>query len=131
VAVRAPLAARQVAGLALPTRSVQRLPSSPALRARPIPHVGRARTARSFFSFTSALAVVTLTAAALAWLAGRPQFVLQLPSGTVELLERITATSAAASVIGLAVGLVAMVLWTIRRVVVALLSRFDRRPSIT
>ena len=128
--VEPPLAALQVAGLALPTRSVRRLRSSPALRAHPVRPVGRARTARSVFSFTFVLALVTFAAAGLAWLAARPRFVLDVPSGTAELLDDITYWAAAASVVGLGVGPRARRVWCSRRGVEALVERFDHRPVL-
>ena len=108
------LAARQAAGLALPTRSVHRLSHvrpRPEREERPL---GRAEAARSAFSFTTTLVAITLTAAGLAWLAGQPRFVLQVPSGTIERLDSITTFSATASIAALLFGLVAMVVWCVR-----------------
>ena len=107
-------AAHQAAGLALPTRSVHPLPhvrprSEHDLRPLPPP-----RTARSAFSFTSAFVVVTLAAATLAWLASQPRFALTVPDGTVDLLDDITTASATASITALLIGLVAMVVWSLR-----------------
>jgi hypothetical protein len=105
-------AARQVAGLALPTRSVRALPGT-----RPVPPVrplGRARAARSAFSFTTALALITFATAGLTWLSTQPSIVLQVPSGTTELLDHVTTISATASVVAFVLGLVAMAEWTVR-----------------
>ncbi len=113
-ATRPPLAARQVAGLALPTRSVHELPH---LRPRKEPDeapLPPASAARSAFSFTTVLALITLAAGALAWLAAQPRFVLQVPDGTESLLDSITRTAALASVSALIVGMVAMVAWCLR-----------------
>jgi hypothetical protein len=108
------LAARQVAGFALPTRSVHRLSRISPRREVDDRPLGEARAARSAFSFTVTLLAVTLAAAGLAWVAGQPQFVLQVPSGTAERLDALTTASAAASVAMLVIGLLAMVGWTLR-----------------
>ena len=108
------LAARQAAGLALPTRSVHRLSHVRPRREHEERPLGRAEAARSAFSFTTTLVVITLSAAGLAWLAGQPMFVLQVPSGTVERLDSIATFSATASVAALVFGLVAMVVWCVR-----------------
>lgn len=108
------LAARQAAGLALPTRSVHELPATPMRRDRRRRPVGRARTARSAFSFTTAFALLTFAAAGLAWLAGQPRFVLQVPSGAQALLDQVVVVAATASVATLGLGLLAMLGWTVR-----------------
>lgn len=120
-------AARQVAGYALPTRSVHKLPTTAARPEHAPPPMGRARTARSAFSFTTAFALFTFTAAGLAWLADQPRFVLQLPSGTGDLLDDLTRTFAIASVVALALGLVATVVWCVRATARALRVRAARR----
>ena len=108
------LAARQVAGLALPTRSVHALSHvSPGREVEPRP-IGRARVARAAFSFATALALITLWAWGLTWLASQPRFVLEVPDGTVDLLEDIGRLAAVASIVGLSVGLCAMVAWCVR-----------------
>ena len=115
-AVRPSRAARQVAGLALPTRSVHRLARVAPRREVDDRPLGEARAARSAFSFTVTLVLVTFSAAGLAWLAGQPRFVLQVPAGTVDRLDAITTVSAAASVAMLVFGLLAMVAWSARAV---------------
>jgi hypothetical protein len=124
---RIPLAARQVAGLALPTRSVRPLPTTPPAREARDPHIGRARTARSAFSFATAFVLLTFAAAGLAWLASQPRFVLEVPDGTHALLDGLTTALATASVLVLAVGLVALVLWCIRRAAMGIVAYVDRR----
>ena len=108
------LAARQVAGIALPTRSVHALPNVRPRRAPVERPLGRARAARSAFSFTTTLALVTIAAGGLAWLASQPQFVLQVPAGTVDRLDTFTRFSALASVAALLVGLLALAVWCVR-----------------
>jgi hypothetical protein len=109
-----PLAARQAAGLALPTRSVHRLPRTRPRKDAVTRPVGPARAARSAFSFTSSLALFTLVAAAATWLSTQPRFVLQLPAGTTDLLDRVTTVSATASLVGLGLGIAAMLEWCTR-----------------
>jgi hypothetical protein len=106
-------AALQVAGFELPTRSVHTLPHTRAARppARPI---GRAEVARFVFSCSSALAVLTFALAGLSWLSEQPRFVLQVPEGTVALLDDVTTASATASVVALALGLAALAVWCVR-----------------
>ncbi len=106
------LAARQVAGVALPTRSVHRLPRVRPRRELEDRPLGRAEAARSAFSFSTTLLLITLAAAGLAWLAAQPQFVLQVPDGTARHLDRITTISAIAAVAALLIGLAALVVWS-------------------
>ena len=108
------LAARQVAGLALPTRSVHRLRRVSPRREVVDRPLGEARAARSAFAFTVTLVLITFAAAGLAWLAGQPQFVLQVPSGTVDRLDTLTTVSAAASVAMLLIGLLEVLVWSFR-----------------
>ncbi len=110
------LAALQVAGIALRTRSVRRLPTTPP-RADPQPGpVPPAVGARTVFAYTWVLVGVALVAAALAWVARLDRYVTTVPAGTIEWFDDITVTAVLGSVIGLALGLVAMVVWCIRRV---------------
>ena len=120
------LAARQVAGLALRTRSVHTLPTVRPRRDHVVHPIGPARAARSAFSYTSTLVLVTLTAAGLAWLAGQPSFVLQVPQGIAGLLDDITIVSATASIAALAIGLVALVAWCLRSAGRAVRTRVTR-----
>ena len=108
-----PLAARQAAGIALPTRSVHRLPTTRP-RKEAAPPVGPARAARSALSFTSSIALFTLVAAAATWLSRQPRFVLAVPSGTTDLLDRVTTISATASLVGLGLGVAAILEWCTR-----------------
>jgi len=121
------LAARQVAGIALPTRSVHRLPRVAPRRDHEERPLGRADAARSAFSFTATLVLVTVVAAGLAWLASQPRFVLQVPAGTVERLEDVTTLSATAAVAALLTGVLAMVVWSGRAVSRSLRRRVARR----
>jgi hypothetical protein len=119
-------AAHQVAGLALPTRSVHPIPH---LRARTEPDlrpVAPAHAARSAFSFTTTLVLVTLAAAALTWLASQPRFVLAVPEGTVDVLDDVTTASATAAVAVMLIGLLALVVWSVRAGGRALRSTVDR-----
>ena len=123
----APRVAARQAGYALPTRSVRRLPSTRPRKAVAGP-VGQARAARSVFSFTSTLVLVTLLAGAASWLSTQPRFVLQLPAGTTDLLERVTTVSATASLVALGLGVAAMLEWCTRAAVSALVARRRRPP---
>jgi hypothetical protein len=117
-------AALQAAGLALPTRSVRRLPSTRPRR-EPRPR-GRARAARSAFSFTTALALCTFAAAALTWLSTQPRFVLQVPAGTTDWLDHVTTLSATASLVAFGLGVAAVVEWCVRSAFHALRARLGR-----
>jgi len=109
------LAARQVAGLALPTRSVHPLPTTPPEREWVPRRVGPARGARAAFAYTSTLALVALLGVGLGWVARLERYVLALPRGTAERIDDLTLAATWASVIGLAVGLAALATWCIRR----------------
>ena len=111
------LAARQVAGFALPTRSVHALANVPPRREPDPRPIGKARAARSAFSFTTALALITFAAASLAWVARQPRFVLEVPTGTSDRLDHIAALSATGAVAALLLGLVAMAAWCVRAAV--------------
>jgi hypothetical protein len=121
------LPAQQVAGLALPTRSVQRLPRTRPRRDRRAPEVGPADGARSAFGYATLFLVLTLVAGLLGWAARLQRFVFTLPDGTADRLEDVAALTSAASLAGVAVGLLAMAAWTIRRVRVSLARRAERR----
>jgi len=108
------LAARQVAGLALPTRSVHALPATRPRRVHEVPPIGPARAARSALSYTTTLTLLTLAVAGLAWLAGQPRFVLQVPEGAAGLLDDVTIVSATATIAALAISLVAILGWCVR-----------------
>lgn len=115
-----PLAARQVAGLALPTRSTRRLPG---LRPRPAPDlapVPPAVGARAFFTYSWILVVVAMIGALIAWLARLDRWVSALPYGTAEFFDDLTVMATLGSVIGLLLGFVAMIVWCIRRVAIGI-----------
>ena len=107
-------AALQVAGLALPTRSVHTLPSTRPRRQPDVHPIGPAHAARSALSYTTTLTLLTLVVAGLSWVAGQPRFVLQVPEGLGGLLDDITVVSATASIVMLAISLVALVAWCVR-----------------
>lgn len=109
------LAARQVAGLALPTRSVRRLPRTRPRRDPEPAEVTAAVGARTALAYTWLLVVVALVGALLARLARLEHYVLTLPDGTAKWFDDLTVTATLGAVIGLVVGLVAMVAWCIRR----------------
>jgi hypothetical protein len=117
------LAARQVAGLALPTRSAHRLPRLRPRRDHPAREVAPAVGARTAFAYTWLLVVVALVGALLARLARLDRYVSSLPQGTAEWLDDLTVMATLGAVIGLVVGLVAMVVWCIRRVAIELTRR--------
>ena len=108
------LAALQVAGMALPTRSVHPLPSTRPRRDRDVQPVGPAYAARSALSYTTTLTLLTLVVAGLSWAAGQPRFALQVPEGLAGLLDDVAVMSAMASIVMLAVSLVALVAWCVR-----------------
>lgn len=117
------LAARQVAGLALPTRSVRRLPQTPP-RHDPEPRaVEPAVGARTVFAYTWVLVVITLVGGMLAWVARLDRYVTTLPNETAEWLDEVAVMAALGSVIGLVIGLGAMVVWCIDRVAIEVTRR--------
>ena len=80
----------------------------------PSPTNRRFTSCDSAFSFTTALVVVTFAVASLTWLASRPRFVLTIPDGTVDFLDRLTTMAATAAVAAFSIGVVAMLAWTVR-----------------
>ena len=112
------LAARQVAGQALPTRSVRRLPRTPPRRDAEPRSVEPAVGARTVFAYTWVLVVIALAGALLAWVARLSRYVRTLPNGTAEWLDELAIIATLGSVIGLVIGLLAMVAWCIRRVAI-------------
>ena len=123
-----PLVARQVAGMALPTRSVHSLRTVRPRAEAPVRPLGPARTARSAFSITSTLAMLTILAAALTWVVRQPRFALQVPHGTEDWLDTATFYLAVASVTVMLIGLVALVVWCLRAVGRATRQVVARRP---
>jgi hypothetical protein len=80
----APRAARQAAGLALPTRSVRALPHTRARRQRSTAAPPPADDARSAFGYAVLFVLLTVAAAALAWAVQLDRFEVALPDGTAE-----------------------------------------------
>jgi hypothetical protein len=117
------LAARQVAGLALPTRSVHHLPSLPPRRERVARPVGPADGARSAFGFSTIFVLLVFVGLGLSWLAHPTHFGLTLPDGTAELVDRFTVVAAWGAVIAVGVGVAAMLGWCVRRLVAAIAGR--------
>ena len=113
------LAARQVAGLALRTRSVHPLQAIPPRRERAARSLGPADGARSAFGYTWLFVVLTLVGAGLSWTARLDRFVLSLPAGTSDFMGRLAEVTGWASIVALAVGLVALAHWSVRRIGVA------------
>ncbi len=72
--------------------------------------------ARTVFAYTWVLVVIALVGGLLAWVAGLDRYVSALPSGTAEWLDELAIMATVGSVIGLVIGLIAMVAWCIGRV---------------
>lgn len=126
-----PLSALQVAGLALATRSVHRLPATPPRREQVPRRVTPARGARSAFDYTSLLVLVAVLGAGLGWVAHLDRYVTALPHGTAELIDTLTVAVTWASVIGLVVGLIALTARSIRRVGTCIARRLQRNAPAT
>ena len=126
-----PLAAQQVAGLALPTRSTHRLPTIPPEHDHLPQTIGPADGARSAFGYATLFLVITLTMAVLTWAARLERFVPSVPDGTVERLDGLIVLTTWASVIGMAIGVLAMFTWTVRRLRVGRRRRADRRRALS
>ena len=107
VEVRPSLAARQVAGLALPTRSVHRLPHVPPLRlVDPLPPAP-ARAARSAFHGASLFVLFAVLGLCLSWVAEPTQLGFVLPSGTPGAVAVLTEAATWAAMAAAAIGLLA------------------------
>lgn len=114
VEVRPSLAARQVAGLDLPTRSVHRLPHTPPLRlVEPLPAVP-ARAARSAFHGASLFVLLALVGLGLRWVAEPTQLGLALPDATPNVLATLTEVATWAAMGATAIGLLAAAAIVIR-----------------
>jgi hypothetical protein len=124
------LAARQVAGLALPTRSVRPLPRTPPQRCPEPREVPPAVGARAAFAYTWLLVVVALVGALLAWVARLDRYVSELPDGTADWLDALTVNATIGAIIGLVVGFLAILVWCVRRVAIAI-ARRQRRRALT
>jgi hypothetical protein len=116
-------AERQALGLELPTRSVWRLPHTRPVPEVEVPEVAPAVGARTVFAYTWVLVMVALAGALLAYLARLDRYVSSLPNGTAEWFDDLTVMATLGSVIGLLVGLAAMAVWCIRRVLVEITRR--------
>ena len=128
LAVRPPsLAARQIAGQALPSRSVRPLPATRPRRLHPADDIGPADGARSAFGYATLFLLLTLGAALLGWAARLQRFVPALPDGTAERFDAVAEITTLAALAGLAVGVLAMASWCVRRLRVALARRAERQ----
>lgn len=108
--VRPSLAARQVAGLALRTRSVHALPHTAPLRlVEPLPPAP-ARAARSAFHGASLFVLLALLGLCLRWVTEPTQLGLLLPDGTAGVVQALTEVATWAAMVATAVGLVAAAL---------------------
>ena len=108
-------AARQVAGIDLPTRSEHRLPSIRPRRRRQVTEVGDANVARSAFAYASLFVLLAVLGAAAAWIAGHESVVLDLPRGTAERIGDLTAIASGAALVLTAISLTALGVWALRR----------------
>jgi len=120
-------AALQVAGLALPTRSLHRLPTTAPRRARNRRRPGPAHGARSAFGYATLLIALALVGTASDWMTGVERFVFAVPSGTVEWIAEATELATWAAVIAAGVGLIAVAVWCVQRVAVGLARRQPTR----
>jgi len=110
------LAARQVAGLALPTRSVHRLPHTPPLRlVEPLPPVP-ARAARSAFHGASLFVLFAILGLCLAWVAEPTQLGMALPDASPDVIARLTEVATWAAMGATVVGLLAAAVIVVRNV---------------
>jgi hypothetical protein len=121
------LPARKMAGEALPSRSVRRLPATRPRRAPDAADIGPAEGARSAFGYATLFLLLTLAATALGWASRLQRFVPALPEGTAERFDDVAALTTAAAVAGVLVGVLAMLVWSVRRLRVALARRAERR----
>lgn len=119
-------AARQLAGAALPTRSVRRLPGVRPRADRAPATLGPALGARAAFTSAWLLVAIAIVGLLLARVARLDRLVSSLPSGTAEWLEDLAIMASVGSVIGLLVGFVAMLAWCVRRIAATL----RRRPRL-
>jgi hypothetical protein len=115
-----------VAGLALRTRSVHPLPAIAPRREHTAVPVGRADGARSAFGFTSLFLAIALLGVVLRWATRLERVEPTVTAGTVHRIDQLAELGAWGSVIGLAVGLLALVQWSARRVSATLARRRDR-----
>jgi hypothetical protein len=107
-------AARQVAGLALPTRSTHVLPTTRPAKVRQRRPLGRATVARELVAYTSLLVLLALAAALGAWAARLDRVVLEVPTSLAPTLERAAVGLAAAAAVGAALSAVAALVWCVR-----------------
>ena len=123
------LAARQAAGLALPTRSVHRLPHTAPRHELSAPAEGPIQAARAAFSFTGAFISVALLGIVLGWVIRLDRFVLSMPDGLVTAIDTVTTVATLAAVVGLALGLGALAVRAAHRLSVELVERADTHPT--
>jgi hypothetical protein len=122
------LPALQVAGVALPTRSLHRLPTTAPRRERSRRRrLGQANGARSAFGYATLLIALALLGVTSSWVAGLERFALTVPAGTVEGITDATELATWAAVIAAAAGLVAMTVWCLQRAAVNLVHREPQR----
>jgi len=121
------LAARQIAGEALPSRSVRPLPATRPRRLHAAADIGPADGARSAFGYATLFLMLTLGAALLGWAARLQRFVPTLPAGTAERFDDLAELTTWAALAGVVIGVLAMVAWCIRRLRLALARRAERR----
>jgi hypothetical protein len=104
-----------VAGLALPTRSVHRLPATRPRRERGARRpLGRARAARALATATSTLVLLAVGAAGASWALERQSLAHRVPESLAPTFRTAAMLLAAAAVVGLALSAVAAVGWALR-----------------
>lgn len=110
------LAARQVAGLALPTRSVHPLPNTTP-RGEPVAlsPAGSPDTTRTLISVSSVFAVASVLAIVLGWAATTERLVLEVPSQTATRLYDAAIVLAWIAMGMLIAAVVALAAWGVRR----------------
>lgn len=104
-----------MAGLALPTRSVHRLPATRPRRERGTRRpLGRARAARGLAAATSTLVLLAVGAAGASWLLGRQALAHRLPESLAATFGSASVILAVAATAGAALTVLAAVVWSLR-----------------